>query len=77
MVSKAQNLNLVGINKFICAFQSFNVKKDDISSELLKVNYSNVALNRTHERHSTPTNNEDKVNNDKQNLGLLNNNHRV
>ena len=45
----------MGINEFLCALQSFNVKKDDISGVPLKIKYSYVAPYSTHQRHSTPT----------------------
>ena len=54
MVSNQQNLNRVGFDEFLRALQSLNVKKDDISGELLKIKYSNVAPYSTHQRHSTP-----------------------
>ena len=59
MVSNQQNLNQVGIDKFLCSLRSLGVKKDDISGEPLKIKYSNVAPYSTHQRHSTPTNEEE------------------
>ena len=55
MVSTQQNLNQVGIDKFLRELRSLGVKKDDISGELLTIKYSNVALYSTHRRQSTPT----------------------
>ena len=54
LVRNQQNLNQVGIDEFFRALQSLGVKKDDINVEPLKIKYSNVALNSTHQRHSTP-----------------------
>ena len=51
MVSNQQNLNQVGIDEFFRALLSRGVKKDDISDEPLKINYSNVAPYSTHQRH--------------------------
>ena len=59
MVSNQQNLNQVGIDEFLRAFQSLGVKKNDISGEPLKIKYSYVAPYSTHHRHSTPTKYED------------------
>ena len=55
MVSNQQNLNQVGIDKFLHALISLGVKKHDISGELLKIKYSTVAPYSTKIRHSTPT----------------------
>ena len=55
MLSNKQNLNQVDIDEFLRALRSLGVKKDDISGEPLKIKYSNVATNSTHQRHSTPT----------------------
>ena len=55
IVSNLQNLNQMGINEFLCALRSLGVKKDNLSGEPLKINYSNVAPYSTHLRHSTPT----------------------
>ena len=55
MVRNQQNLKQVGIDEFLCALQSHGVKNTDISSEPLKIKYSNVALYSSHQRHSTPT----------------------
>ena len=54
----------MGIDKFLCALQSLGVKKDVISGEPLKIKYSNVAPNSTHQRHSTPTKYEDEEKDD-------------
>ena len=59
MVSNLQNLNQMGIDEFLRAIQSLDVKKDNISGELLKIKYSSVAAYSTHQRHSTPTKYED------------------
>ena len=53
MVSNQQNLNQVGIDEFLRALRSLDVKKDDISGEPLKIEYSNVAPYSIHQRHST------------------------
>ena len=63
MVSNQQNLNQVGIDKFLRALRSLGVKKDDQSGEPLKIKYSNVAPYRTHQRHSTPTTYKDEEKN--------------
>ena len=55
IMSNQQNLNQVGIDEFLRALRSLGVKKDDISGELLKIKYSNVAPYSTHQLHSTPT----------------------
>ena len=55
IVSNKQNVNQVGIDKFLPALRSLNFKKDDISGEPLKIKYSNVAPYSTHQRHSTLT----------------------
>ena len=60
MVSNQQNLNQVNIDEFLRAIKSLGVKKNDISGELLKIMYSNVAPYNTHKRHSTPTKYEDE-----------------
>ena len=36
MVSNQQNLNLVGIDTFVCALRSLGVKKNDINGDALK-----------------------------------------
>ena len=64
MVSNQQNLNQVGIDEFLRALRSLDVKKDDISGEPLKIKYSNVAPYSTHQRHSTPTKYEDEEEDD-------------
>ena len=64
MVSNQQYLNWVGIDKFLRALRSLGVKKYDISGEPLKIKYSDVALYRTHQRHSTPTKYEDEEEDD-------------
>ena len=64
MVSNQQNFNQIGIDEFICALRSLGVKKDDISDEPVKIKYSEVAPNRTHQRHSTPTKYEDEEEDD-------------
>ena len=64
MVSNQQNLNQVGIDEFLRALRCLGVKKDDISSEPLKIKYSNVPLYSTHQSHSTPTKYEDEEKDD-------------
>ena len=60
MERNQQTLNQVGIDEFLRALRSLSVKKDDITGESLKIKYSNVAPNSTHQRHSTPTKYEDE-----------------
>ena len=60
LVSNQQNLNQVGIDEFLRALQSINVKKDEICSEPLKIKYSSVALFSTDQRHSKPTKYKDE-----------------
>ena len=55
IVSNQQNLNQVGIDKFLRALQSLGVKKNDISGEPLKIKYSSVAPYSPYQRNSTPT----------------------
>ena len=43
MVSNQQNLNQVGIDEFLLALRSLDVKKDEISGKPLKIKYKNVA----------------------------------
>ena len=57
-------MNQVGIDEFFRALRSLGVKKDDISGEPIKIKYSNVALYSTHQRHLTPTRNEDEEEDD-------------
>ena len=59
MVRNQQNLNQLGIDEFLGALRSVGVKNDDISGELLKIKYCNVAPYSTHQRHSTPTKYDD------------------
>ena len=67
MVSNQQNMNHVGIDKFLHALWSLNVKKDDISGEQLKIKYINVALNSTQQSYLTLTKYEDdEANEDKE-----------
>ena len=63
MVSNQQNLNQVGIDKFLRALQSLGVKKDDISGEPLKIKYSTLAPYSTYQRHSTSTTYKDEEEN--------------
>ena len=78
MVINQQNLNQVGIDEFLLALQSFGVKKDDISGELLKIKYSSVAPKSTHQRHSTLTKYEDKEEDDnEEEVRPLSHKHRV
>ena len=60
MVSNQQNLNQVGIDEFLRALRSLDVKKDDISGEFLKMKYSSVAPYSIYQRYSTPTKYEDE-----------------
>ena len=60
MLSNQQNLNQLGIDKFLSALRSFGIKKDDISGEPLTIKYSSVAPYSTHQRHSTFTKYENK-----------------
>ena len=60
MVSNQKNLYQVGSDEFLRALQSLGVKKDDISGESLKIKYSSVAPYSTYQRHSTPTKEEDR-----------------
>ena len=53
MVSNQQNLNKVGIDKFLRALRSLGVKKDEISGTPLKLKYKNVAPYGAVQRHST------------------------
>ena len=64
MVSNQQNLNQVGIDEFLRALKSIGVKINDISGELYKIKYSNVAPYSTHKRYSTPTKYEDEEEDD-------------
>ena len=77
MLSNQQNLNQVGIGKFLRALQSLGVKKDDISGEPLKIKYNNVAPYCTYQRHLTPTNYEDEEENDEEDVHPLSHKHRV
>ena len=78
MVSNQQNLNQVGIDEFLRALRSLNIKKDDISGEPLKIKYSNMAPYNTHQRHSTPTKYEDEEeDNDVEDVHLQSHKHRV
>lgn len=43
MVSNQKNLNQVGIDEFLCALRSHNVKKDECSFKPLKFKNDNVA----------------------------------
>lgn len=52
-------MNQYGIDEFLPALRSLSVKTDDISSEPLKLKYSNVALYITLQRKSTLTMYED------------------
>ena len=61
MVSNQQHLNQVSINEFFRALGSLGVKKNDISNDPLKINYSSVAPYCTHQRNSTPTKYEDET----------------
>ena len=55
----------MGIDEFLRLLQSLNLKKDDISGELIKIKYyNNVARYSTQERHSTPTKYVDEDNDD-------------
>ena len=64
ILSIQQNLNQVGIDEFLRALRSLGVKTDDVSGEPLKIKYSNVAPNSTHQRHSTPIRNKDEEEDD-------------
>ena len=64
IISNQQNLNQMGIDEFLRSLRSLGVKKDDISSESLKIKYSNVAPYSTHQRHSTPIKYEDEEEDD-------------
>ena len=78
MVGNQQNLNHVGIDEFLRALRSLGVKKEDISSEQLKIKYSNVAPYSSHHRHSTPTKYDDEdEDDDKEELRPPSHKHRV
>ena len=53
MVSNQQDLQHVGVDEFFGALQSIGVYKYQISGELLKIKYKNVALYSAVKRHST------------------------
>ena len=53
MVSYKQNYNQVDINEFFRTLRCLNVTKNEISSDPLKIKYSNVLLYRIHQRHLT------------------------
>ena len=77
-MSNQHNLNQVGIDKILRALRSLGVTKDDISGEPLKIKYSNVAPNSTHQRHSTPTMYEDEEkDDDDEDVRLPSHKHRV
>ena len=65
MMSNQQNLNQVGIDKFLREFQSLGFKNNDKSGEPLKIKYCNVTLNSKHKRNSTPIKYENEKNDDK------------
>ena len=78
MVRNQQNLNQVGLDEFLCAIRILGVKKDDISGEPIKLKYSNVAFNSTHQRHLTPSRYEDEEDDDdEENVRPPSHKHRV